>query len=252
MTPRLSVLVADDEPLARQALVDIVAALPGWDVVAAVGDGRAACEQLRTGAIDVALLDIEMPAPNGLEVARWASREGIDVAVVFVTSHSEHAVRAFDVHALDYVLKPLRPARVEESLRRALERRSQTHLREALAGLQLTPEPRTRWLQHITATTNGRTRVIAVSQVVALATEDNYVRVYADGTSTLVRGALAALLARLDPQRFVRTHRCAVVNIDAVVAFKTRPNGDYVVKLRTGITMPVSRGYRDAFLERFK
>lgn len=252
MTPRVSVLVADDEPLARQALVDIITAVPGWEVVAEVGDGREACDRLRHHTIDVAFLDIEMPAPNGIEVARWALAEAIDLAVVFVTSHNEHAVRAFDVQALDYVLKPLRPSRVQESMRRALEQRSNARLRQAIAALEPVSATPTRWIQYLTATTNGTSRVIAVHEVLAFTAEDNYVRIHLKGGSTLIRGTLGALLERLDPRTFIRTHRGAVVNGDAVLGYRTTTNGEYVAKLRAGVSMPVSRRYRDAFLARFR
>jgi two-component system, LytTR family, response regulator len=259
MTESTRVLVADDEPLAREGLVAALAHAPGVVVVAACADGVDALDAIRRLRPDVALLDVQMPGLDGLAVAAALMGEsgagGGRPAVVFVTAYDEHAVRAFELHAVDYVLKPYSPERVRAAVARA-EGRLRAGAAGALDGrmqaLLAALEARPRWAERLVVASAGRVEVVPVPDVDWIESEGNYVRLHLGPRSLLHREPLKALLERLDPQRFARVHRSAAVNLDRVRELRPLPNGDYVAVLEDGVRVPLSRTYRDGVLDRLR
>ena len=271
--PPLRVAVVDDEPLIREGLAQMLGAEPGVVVVAACADGAAALAAVRAHAPDVLFLDVQMPGVDGLAVARTIADEAADLgtpapAVVFATAHDRYALHAFEVSAVDYLLKPFDAARVRESLRRVRARLAgpaalaPAHLAAQLAALaaRLTsgltddaaagaaPRPAERL---VVGVARGA-RVVPVREVEWVEAADNYVRVHAAGGGGLLREPLRDLERRLDPERFARVHRSALVNLARVRELRPLPSGDYALTMQSGATVTLSRTYRDAVLARLR
>lgn len=277
------VLVADDEPLARAALVDVLEADPRVAEVLVAEDGIQAAELIAREPVDVVFLDLRMPELGGLEIAeRLATRngDGGGPAIVFVTAYQEFAVRAFEVHAADYVLKPFAPERVHSALTRAVERSRDAGLRAALAAVQevlgraaparsgaerATPDAgapaappaaavRPPYLERFAVTSVGRIRVIDVADVEWIEADDNYARLHTTtrGGGGLVRETLSALERMLDPERFLRVHRSAIVRLDRLREIRTLPGGEGELHLASGVAVPLGRTYREQLLRRLR
>jgi len=243
-------LIVDDEPPARRRLRQLLADDPEVELAGECAGGREAVALIRSLQPDLVLLDVQMPGMSGFDVlasldrAHWPH-------VVFVTAHDAYAVRAFEVHALDYVLKPVSRARVREALARA--KRAVAHDRRADASDKLAralqdlrgPAPPGR----IAVKVDGRVLLLHTGEIRWVEAAGNYARLHLGGASHLVREPLKDLLARLGPERFVRVHRSAAVNLDAVREFRPWFKGASVVVLDDGTRLTVSRGPRAA-LER--
>lgn len=250
----LRVAIVDDEPLARDAVRLALARMANIEVVAECGDGESAVRSIRERAPDVVLLDIRMPGMDGFEVIDRVGSSEMP-AVVFVTAYDQHAIRAFDVHALDYVLKPFEDGRLAEAIdaarqRLALEDEGERvrALTALLASRGSPPEGNTEYARRIMVTTNDdRIRFVRVDEVSHLESDANYVVVHTGG-SFRIRITLKALLDRLDPRRFVRIHRSTVVNVDHIREVQPWYGSDHVAILRDGTQLKVSRRYRTGLL----
>ena len=215
----LSVLVADDEPLARAMVAAIVREDPEIARVIECGDAEVARQIITEQRVDIAFLDVEMPGMTGLDVASELPPE--QPVVVFVTAFGQYATGAFDVHAADYVLKPFSDARLTEALARAKRR-----VREARAhGVQADAKPQAQqpgqptegaYLQRIAIKDGERAIIIKVADILWVEAQDYYARVHARTGRHLVRVTLLSLEARLDPRQFLRVHRAAIVNVEEV------------------------------------
>jgi two-component system LytT family response regulator len=245
---KLRALIVDDERLAREKLRRFLAEEPDVEIVGECGSGAEAVDRMRAERPDLVFLDIQMPGLDGFGVLRevGAERSG---RVVFVTAHDEHAVRAFEVEALDYLLKPFDRARFRQALDRVRRERRQT-LDEKLAALLERierPEPR---LDRILVRSGGRMTFLKLREVDWIEADDNYIRLHAGRETHLVRDTLRQLEPRLDPRLFLRIHRSAIVNVEAVAEIRSLFHGDYDVLLRDGTALPVGRTYRDRLLQR--
>ena len=251
---RFRVLVADDEPLARQMIAALLDADSEIETVVECGDSRTAQEAIRQQRPDIVFLDIEMPEITGLDLARELTEDG--PVVVFVTAFSRYAPEAFEVNASDYVLKPFSDARFTEALQRAKRRVRERRL-GALANQLATlsaelrpdgepPEARSEgaYLQRLSFKTGERTIVLRTTEVLWIEAEDYYVRIHSSRGRHLVRVPLAELEARLDPLQFLRVHRGAIVNLQSVV--EVREAGGLTLVLADGSEIPVSRSKRSA------
>ncbi len=245
-------LVVDDEPLAREFVRNVLEGMPGVRVVGEAGDVVDAVTAIRDTAPDLVLLDVRMPPSDGFDVIE---RVGADLmpAVVFVTAHETYTLRAFDVHALDYVLKPIDPDRLRAAVthaRRFIEAEAET-LSERLTGLlaELRPaEGARRYPQRITVRVGERIAFIRIGDVDWVESARNYVRLHVGEHSHLIRHSLGGLLSRLDPARFVRIHRSAAVNLDRIREVRPWAGGEHVVVLQTGEKLRLTRTYRDRLL----
>jgi len=240
------VLVVDDEPPARAKLRALLGEQEDFVLAGECGDGPEAIERLRTEAFDLVLLDVQMPGCDGLEVVRTIGPAELP-PVVFVTAHDQHAVRAFEVHALDYLLKPfdrerfgamLARARQEIDVRRsgALALRLEALL-AAAAGRR--PEP-------LALRAGGRTALVEPGEILWVEAADNYSRVHLAGRELLVRGTLSSFAAQLEPHGFLRIHRSLLVNPEAVRELVPQRSGEVVLLLRGGTRLTSSRAYRRA------
>lgn len=230
--PALRVLLVDDEPPARARLRRLLGELPGFVVAGEAGDGIEALDAVKRLQPDALLLDVQMPEFSGLDVAAAMAADGPEV--IFVTAFDRFALQAFDVAAVDYLLKPVEPERLARALARLRERR----------GQRRPPAPR-----HLLVEERGRVRAIAVDEIAWLAAADNYVELHAaDGRHVLLRRTLSALLAELGPA-FQRIHRSRAVALAAVAEVLPADKGDAHVRLRSGAELSCSRGHRVALVE---
>ena len=233
-------LIVDDEPLARRRVRSLLAVEPDIEIAGEHGDGRSALAAIARGVADLVFLDVQMPELDGFQLLAQLDRARLP-EVIFVTAHDEHALRAFEVHALDYLLKPFRRDRFAEAVRRARARLAQPD-RDRLAALLADLERRRP--ARLTVRDGARVTLVPVDELDWLAAEGNYVVLHAGGAEHLLRETLAALEARLDPARFVRVHRSAIVNLDRVTQLVPHGKNDAVAILRGGTRVPVSRTYR--------
>jgi two-component system, LytTR family, response regulator len=244
----IRVLIVDDEPLARRGIRQLLAGEPDVVVVGECRDGREALRALDAVTPDLVFLDIQMPELDGFGVIRARGAQRMP-AVVFVTAHDAFAVRAFEAQALDYLVKPLHAARFAATMARVREQHRLGAVRVLAAQLQALLGVVDR---RIVAPTDTGTAVIDVDRIDWIEAEDNYVRVHAGSTAYLLRDSLAGLERRLDPDRFVRVHRGAIVRLDQVREVLTSANGETVAILRDDTRVPISRRRSAAFGQRLR
>ncbi|MFN2567210.1 MAG: LytR/AlgR family response regulator transcription factor [Gemmatimonadaceae bacterium] len=248
-------LVVDDEPLARRGIRVRLERAGGVEVIGECGTGRDAVSAIRDLAPDLVFLDVHMPGLDGFGVVERVGVERMP-PVVFVTTYDAHALRAFDVHALDYLLKPIDDERfdtaVERARRRIAERQESAlgrRLAAALAELKVgAPAPRE---SRILIKDRGRVVILNEADVDWIEAEGDYVRVHAGGRGHLLRETMSAMEARLDPSHFARIHRSAIVNVERIRELRPHPNREYTIVLRDGTQLKLSRGYRDALKGHF-
>jgi two-component system LytT family response regulator len=251
----IRVLLVDDEPLARERMRTALGQIPEVEVAGECADGLEAVAAIERGAADLILLDIQMPGLDGFGVVEQVGAERMP-AVVFVTAYDSYALRAFEVHALDYVLKPFAPARFEDAVRRGMAqvrlrqagetgRRLASLLRELPPGLE---DARGRYATRILVREGDGFGFVDTGRVDWLESAGNYVRLHAGERSWLVRATLASVQASLDPARFVRIHRSTIVNLDRVREVQPWVGGDYIAILKDGRKLRVSRTHREELL----
>lgn len=252
----LRVLIVDDEPLARERLHDLLALEHGIDIVGECADGMQAIAAIRAQKPDLVFLDVQMPELDGFGVLDQLGAESVPV-IVFVTAYDQYTLRAFEVHAIDYLLKPFDRDRF---------RRTLAHVRQVLAGssgsdtdalrarlLQLLGElhvtPRTDAPQHLArmmVRTGGRVYFVRAADVDWIEAAGNYVRLHTGQESHVIRESLSALETKLDPAAFARIHRSTIVNIERVKLLEPLFHGDYMVVLNDGTRLTLSRFYRES------
>jgi two-component system LytT family response regulator len=237
----MRLLIVDDESLARARMRQILAGDLGAEIVAECSDATEARAAINAFRPDAVFLDIEMPGTNGLELARELEAAGHPL-VVFVTAHMQYAYKAFDVAPVDYVLKPAEVTRCRRALRR---------LERILAARRSTPgrggSNGERYLDRVFVKEGDRLVHLPTRDIEAIEALGNYVKLRAHGKTFVVRGTLSSLEGRLNPTRFVRTHRSHIVNVARVRELQPLSHGDYSVLLDSGQTAPLSRLYRDRF-----
>lgn len=241
-------LIADDEPLARRALVRMLQQYDDVKIIAECADGDtalAAIEQLNPHLV---FLDIRMPGLNGLNIAGKLFRT-FNGSVVFVTAHDTHALEAFDLNALDYLRKPFTSERLAQTLQRVRERTSRSPSLEALESLMESireREVRARYIARIPANRNGRIHLVGVPSIERIEAMGNYAQIYSGKAHYEIRETLASLEKKLDPAHFVRIHRSMIINLDYVSEVQTWFRGGHQVVLKDGTEVRLSRYQADA------
>jgi len=242
----LRTLIVDDEPVARRRMRRLLRADRDVEIVGESGDGAEAVEAIRASVPDLVLLDVQMPELDGFGVVRALTPEQMP-EIIFVTAHDRYAVRAFEVHALDYLLKPVDPERLAAALARArtrlVERRKATLDPRLLALLEDLASGR-RYLTRLPVKSEGRVLVVDLDDVDWIGAADNYVTLHVGREQHLVRETMGRLERELDPDRFVRIHRSAIVQIDRIAELRPDFHGEFAVRLRDGTTLTLSRTYR--------
>jgi two-component system, LytTR family, response regulator len=245
----LRVVVADDEPMGRQRLVRLLQAEPDTEVVAACADGQEAVEAIREHTPDVVLLDIQMPHLDGFEVVA-ALGEAHQPAVIFVTAHDQYALRAFEVHAFDYLLKPVDQDRLREAMRRSVASASRvpqgSNTRRILTLLEeLNARDRARGRDRLVVRTPERAFFLKCETIDWIEAAGKFVHLHVGRAVHPLRESMAELEQELDPARFLRISRSVIVNIDRIQEIQPWFQGDYVLILTDGTRLTSTRGYRD-------
>lgn len=243
--PSMQALIVDDEAPARAKLRRLLAAESDITIVGEASNGREAIDLIGRLKPEVVFLDVQMPLLDGFGVIDAVGVEAMP-CVVFVTAYDEHALRAFEVQALDYLLKPFAPERLQAvvgRLRRELSRGAQDDMAPKLAALLQATTPQ-RYLQRILVQREGRAVLVPVAQIDRLEAERNDVRLHTRGAVHVVRGTLAELADRLDPASFLRINRSTIVRLDTIKELQPWFHGDYRVILHDGTELMWSRRYR--------
>ncbi len=237
-------VLADDEVLARQKLRQLLRDEPGIDIV---GEGTTASE-----TIDLVLatkpqllfLDIQMPGMDGFDIASelCSSKAMPAPHIIFTTAHDQYALRAFEIHAVDYLLKPFTRERLSSAVERA--RKEILLLNQRPGGNSAIGQNGGRYTTRIVFKSRGRIVFLPVSDIRWISAEENYVRISTQGETHLLRETMAHLEEKLDPEMFLRVHRSSIVNLQHVKEVRTEGDGDYAVVLVNGEKLTMSRGYR--------
>jgi two-component system LytT family response regulator len=273
------VLIVDDEPPARRRVAELLAAEPGAEVVGVAASGAEAVAAIRALRPDVVFLDVRMPDGTGLDVVRAVGPEAMP-ATVFVTAYDQYALGAFDAAAVDYLVKPFDDERFEQAFRRARRAaelsavgRLSAQLLDALQAVQRgagataappapppaaaaappaaaaapapAPPARREYLERIAVESRGQVRVVPVAKVLYITASGPYAEIHTAERTHLIREQMQVLEERLDPERFFRVHRSAIVRFDLIEALTRNASGDYVVQLRGGLALKVSRSRSD-------
>ena len=243
----MRVLIVDDEPLARERIRSLLAAEPDVQVVGECGDGGAAVDAIRDARPDLVFLDVQMPDLDGFGVLDALAGEELPL-VVFVTAYDQYALRAFEAHAVDYLLKPYDVDRFAAALARAranLGSAGGADVRSQLLSLLQELRPNSRYLERLIVRLGSRLLFVRAEEIDWIEAEGNYARLHAGNRSYLVRETMSHLEAKLDPAHFVRIHRSSIVNVDRIQELESVFQGEYLIVLRGGTKLNSSRGYRE-------
>lgn len=243
-SPILRVVIVDDEPLAREGLRQAVTALSMRNLIvtAVCENGVEALEVIRRDRPDILLLDIAMPVLDGFAMLERLEPEATPPAVIFVTAYDEHAVRAFEAEATDFLVKPVSRERLLQSIDRASRRIAESRaLRAELEPAELALDPVPRYLEQVVIPERGRQIVLPVEDIEWIEGDTYYVRIHSHGRSRLLRERLSRLEAALDPARFRRTHRSALVRLDLIREIRNESPYSWSALLSSGQRVPVSR-----------
>ena len=236
----LRILIADDEPLAAERLQLLLAQCPEVDLVGSASDGEGAVRMAEALTPDLLLLDIEMPGLDGIDVARALAARQPSPAVVFITAFDQFAVAAFEVEAVDYLMKPVTPERLQRSLTRARE-----HMRRRAEAPAKAPSPTSLYLEEFWASDLSGLVRIAARDIDRVSAERDYMRLHVGRRSWLIHHSMNALEEGLDPELFVRLHRSAIVRKDFITGFTRNPSGRWLARLGDGEEQPVGRLYTE-------
>jgi two-component system, LytTR family, response regulator len=240
----LRAIIVDDEALARRRIRRLLRGEPDIEIIAECADGQAALTEIAVGRPGLVLLDVQMPELDGFEVVRRLPQSALP-DVIFITAFDRYAIRAFDVHAIDYLLKPVTRERLRVALDRARERIGRRARDSGLVAFVEELKNRARCLARVAVRSRGRIVLVPVEAIDWIEAADNYVTLHTGGREYILRETLASLERQLDPQRFVRIHRSTLVQIDRIAELHPATHGDVVVRLRDGTELALSRTWRE-------
>ncbi len=256
MTSTLRALIVDDEALARERVRTLLDGRDDIEVVAEASDGMEAIVAVREHRPDLIFLDVQMPEMDGFEVLSALDAASLP-AVIFVTAFDRYAIKAFDVHALDYLLKPFDRERFNEAVDRAVDRLSPAHEGVARAELlEILHELRSRQgvtaIRRFVVRDNDRVRFVMADDVEWVEAAGNYVTLHVGAEAYMVRGTMKRIEDALDPERFLRVHRSGIVNLDRVREIQPWFNGDFVILTETGHKITTGETYRSRLQDLLK
>lgn len=248
---KIRTLVVDDEPMARERILSLLQQEDDVEVVGECSDGAEAVSAINQRSLDLVFLDVQMPGTDGFGVIQSIGADRMPT-VVFVTAYDEYALKAFEVHALDYLLKPFGKDRFQETLKHArehLDRRRAGDLGMRLLALVHDLKPEQPRLDRLVVKSGGRVFFLRTEEIDWVEAAGNYVRLHLGEESHLFRETMNGMEGRLDSRRFVRIHRSRIVNTERIKELQPWFNGEYVVILRDGTRLTLSRGYREKLQE---
>ncbi len=243
----IRVLVVDDEELGRDRLQSLLEEQPDVQLVGVCADGQSALDTIERERPDLVFLDVQMPGMDGFEVIESIEPDKLP-AVVFVTAHDGHAIRAFEIHALDFLLKPFDQNRFEKALDRArsqLARRAGPIIDQRLVSLLEELREERKYSDRMIVKSGGRVFFVRTDDIDWVEASGNYVRIHTKNEAHLLRESMKNMEAKLDPKIFVRIHRSAIVNIDRIKELEPWFHGEYIVIMRDGTRLTASRVFSD-------
>ncbi|NOT46309.1 MAG: response regulator [Acidobacteria bacterium] len=251
---KIKTLIVDDEPLARDRVKRFLRDEHDINIVGECGNGREAVTAIKEKKPDLVFLDIQMPEKNGFEVVKSLDA-GTMPSVIFVTAYDQYALQAFDVHALDYLLKPFNRERLHKAVSHArdqIETKRMGNLDERLASLIADLRGEKKYLERLVVKSVGRVFFMKVDEIDWIEAAGNYVKLHSGREAHMIRETMNGIEAKLDPDKFLRIHRSTVVHIDRIKELHPMFSGDYAVILRNGTELALSRNYRERLLELFE
>ena len=251
---KIRTLIVDDEPLARERVKRFLRDERDLEILAECGNGRDAIKAIREKQPDLVFLDIQMPEKNGFDVIKGLESKSLP-NIVFITAYDQYALQAFEVHALDYLLKPFNRERFHQAVKRAkeqIESRKRGEFDERLVSLISSISPEKKYLERLVVKSVGRVFFLKSNEIDWIEASGNYLKLHVGRDSHMIRETMNAIEAKLDPSQFMRIHRSTIVNIDRIKELHPMFSGDYSVILRDGSELALSRNYRERFLELFE
>jgi two-component system LytT family response regulator len=252
MANRIRVLIVDDEPLARRGIRQLLESETDFEIVGEAANGREAISAIQKLAPDLVFLDIQMPLLDGFSFIEKLGA-GLLPEIVFITAYDEHAIRAFEINALDYLLKPINPERFQKTLNRVREQIKNgrtkdidhrlSALLQSLESAKLNPE-QTVYLDRIAVKDAGRITLVDVNEIDWISSEGNYVQLHAKGKTHLLRETMDGIERKLNPQKFLRLRRSTIVRVEEIKELTPLFNGEFELVLKNGTKLSSSRRYR--------
>lgn len=247
---KIKVLIVDDEPPARRNLHALLKRDPEIEWVKECGNGREAVSSVRAQQPDLVFLDVQMPELDGFAVLEQLAGQPLPV-IIFVTAYDQYALKAFEVSALDYLLKPFSDERFRKALEQAKRQIAQQNASDLgqkllrLLGARETKTEAPRYLTRLLVKTTGRVIFIRTEEIDWIEAYDNYIRLHVSGKAHLLRQTMNELEAGLDPEQFARIHRSTIVNLDRIQELRPHFNGEHLIILQDGTELKLSRSRKD-------
>lgn len=248
---KITALIVDDEPLARKFIRRMLKEDHDVEIVGECDDGRSAVAMIQKHNPQIVFLDVQMPAMDGFAVLEAIGFERLP-EVIFTTAYEKYAIRAFELHALDYLLKPFDQIRFQDAMRHAKERLSQRQQEDGrlqISALLESVKTQSKYLERLIIKADGRISFLHAGDINWIEADDKYVHLHTSKASRMVRQTLSAMESQLDPKKFQRIHRSAIVNIERIKELEPTFNGEHVVLLEDGTKLTLSRTYRDKVFE---
>ena len=244
-------LIADDEALARKFIRQMLKDDRDFEIIGECGNGKETVAMIRKESHDVVFLDVQMPEMDGFAVLEAIGIERLP-EIIFATAYEQYAIRAFELHALDYLLKPFDQARFKEAIKHAKERfRSvrQNEGRMQISALLESIKNKPQYLDRLVIKAGGRITFLSTRDVNWIEADDKYVHLHTGKAKPMVRQTLGAMEAQLDPAKFRRIHRSAIVNVERITELQPLFSGEYSILLQDGTKLTLSRNYKDKLFE---
>ena len=248
---KIKALIADDESLARKFIRRMLKDDPEVEIVGECNNGKTTVAMIRKHNPDVVFLDVQMPEMNGFAVLEAVGVERLP-EIVFTTAYEQYAVRAFELHALDYLLKPFDQTRFKDALRHAKERlnqRDQEDGRLQINELLESVRAKSKYLERLIVKADGRISFLNTREINWIEADDKYVHLHTAKGSRMIRQTLSAMESQLDPKKFLRIHRSAMVNVERIKELQPMFNGEHVVILEDGTKLTLSRNFKGKLFE---
>jgi two-component system LytT family response regulator len=248
-------LIIDDEALARRRLRSMLSKNPALEVIGECANGEDAVVAILNSSPDLIFLDVQMPEMDGFEVLEAIGREKSMPAVIFVTAYDQYALKAFEVHAVDYLLKPFSRDRLEQALSRAvtaLENRAVRDLNRSILALLDKLKEGIPYARRLLVKAHGRIHLLSVNDIEWIEADDYYARVHLGQDSFLIRESLSHLQQRLDSRQFLRIHRSSIINVRYIKELQSWFHGEYLVIMKNGAKLHISRSYQKDVLAALK
>ena len=246
-TTKIRTVIVDDEELGRDRIQSLLEMQPDVEIIAVCSDGPSAVETIERTQPDLVFLDVQMPGMDGFEVIENLDPSRLP-AVVFVTAHDGHAIRAFEIHALDFLLKPFDQTRFEKALERAraqVGRSKSPVIDSRLVSLLEELREERKYPERLIVKSSGRVFFVRTEEIDWVEASGNYVKIHTKAEAHLLRESMKNMEAKLDPKIFVRIHRSAIVNIDRIKELEPWFHGEYIVIMRDGTRLTASRVFSD-------